>query len=135
MKKLSDEQRAIRKIEVKNYQTQWQRDNRARLAEKSDNKIQCQVCGLWYRKVGSHVWQVHKMSAREYRKEYGFDVKRGQLPEDDRLVMREHVFSNGTVDNLKEGKRFWFKPGSEIAGRYQRSEQTMERLTKKRRVL
>ena len=68
------------------------------------------------------------MTAREYRKQCGFDVKRGQLTEHGREVMREHVFANRTVENLKKGKKYWFYKGQDGIGRYQRSAQTMERL-------
>jgi len=68
------------------------------------------------------------MTAREYRKEYGFDVKRGQLLPEDREVMREHTKSNGTINNLENGKVYWFVRGDTKAGRYDRSEQTLNRL-------
>lgn len=110
------------------YRTEWQRQKRAREATKSDDKIQCLICGLWYKQVGSHIWQVHKISARQYRKEYGFDVKKGQLPENYRRIKRDYVFENNTVDNLKAGKKCWFKKGDHAIGRYERSQETMERL-------
>lgn len=50
-----------------------------------------------------------------------------QLPED-RDIMREHTKSNGTIGNLKNGKVYWFKKGDHRAGRYERSEQTLNRL-------
>ena len=68
------------------------------------------------------------MTAREYRKEYGFDVKRGQLLPEDREIMREHTKSNGTISNLENGKVYWFKNNDPKAGRYERSEQTLNRL-------
>ena len=71
---------------------------------------------------------VHHITAREYRKEFGFDVKRGQLTEEDKKILRENVFRTGTIENLKGGKRFWFKKGDKKAGRYPRSQQTLERL-------
>jgi hypothetical protein len=128
MNRLTDEQRAKRKIEVAKYILEWHIKRRASLAVESPNKIQCQICGLWYRQVGTHIVQVHKMLAIDYRKEYGFDVKRGQLPDDLRRLKDEYVFENGTVDNLKKGKKYWFKKGDHQAGRYQRSLQTLERL-------
>lgn len=93
-------------------------------------KIQCKICGKWFRQVGSHVIQSHGMTAREYREEFGFDVKRGQLPEDYRKLKADYVFENGTVKNLEKGKKFWFKKGDRV-GTYKRSEQTMERLKQK----
>lgn len=90
--------------------------------------IKCEICGRHYKRVGRHVFNTHKMTAREYRKEYGFDVKKGQLLPEDRDIMREHTKSNGTIGNLKNGKVYWFKKGDHRAGRYERSEQTLNRL-------
>jgi len=91
------------------------------------NLIQCKVCGKWFRQVGTHVVQAHGYStAREYRKDFGFDLKRGQLPEDYRKLKRSLVFKTKTVNNLKKGIKFLFKKG-EIRN-YQRSKQTLERL-------
>jgi hypothetical protein len=92
------------------------------------HKIQCHICGKWYRQVGTHIVQTHKITARQYREEYGFDVKRGQLPNDLRERKARHVFMNKTVNNLKSGKKFWFKRGQEGIGVYKRSQQTLERL-------
>jgi len=94
-----------------------------------DNLNQCAICKKWFRQVGSHVVQTHGYeSARDYREEYGFDVKKGQLPEDYRKLKAGHVFENGTINNLKVGKKYWFKKGEVGVGKYNRSQQTMERL-------
>ena len=91
-------------------------------------KIQCLICGKWYRQVGTHIVLMHGITAREYREEYGFDIKRGQLPKDLRELKGGQVFENKTVENLKQGKKFWFKKGQKGVGVYKRSKQTMERL-------
>jgi len=91
-------------------------------------KIKCEICGKWFRQVGSHIVQMHGTTAREYRKAYGFDVKRGQLPEDFRELKAEQAIECGGVKNLKAGKQFWFKKGQKGIGIYKRSKQTMERL-------
>ena len=113
-------------------QTEWQRNKRdAEASRPSKDKIQCLICGKWYRQVGTHIVQVHKMTAREYRLMLGFDVKRGQLPDDLRQLKREQVFENETVKNLKAGKKFRFKKGQPGVGVYTRSIQTLERLKTK----
>lgn len=89
-------------------------------------KIQCLICKLWYRQVGSHIVQTHGITAREYRQEYGFDVKRGQLSEELRELKSKQVFENGTIENLKLGKKYRLKKGQVL--HYKRSKQTMERL-------
>jgi predicted nucleic acid-binding Zn ribbon protein len=114
------------------YQKQrsiWQRARYDREAETPDpDKIQCRICGRWYRMIGGHIRNAHKMTAREYRMIYGYDVKRGQLPPDLRELKAEQAIECGGYRNLKIGKRFWFKRGQEGVGRYKRSEQTIARL-------
>lgn len=90
--------------------------------------IPCEICGHGFRQPGSHIVQIHEITAREYREIFGFDVKRGQLTPDLRKWKGKQVFLNGTVKNLKLGKKFWFKPNDSRAGRYSRSSETMERL-------
>lgn len=109
---------------------EWLRNKKKREAmAPSAKKIQCMVCGGWYKQVGSHVVLAHGYeTAREYRKEYGFDLKRGQLPEWLRKIKEEHCVENGTIKNLKKGKKFWFKLNDTKAGKYERSPQTLDRL-------
>lgn len=122
----------------KNNRKQWQRDYLQRkLLNKysKDELIQCKICGGWFRQVGSHIVERHGITAREYRKEFGFDVKRGQLPDDYRQLKAEQVFEGGGVKNLKKGKKFRFKKGQEGVGVYKRSKQTQERLVKQGKML
>lgn len=111
------------------YQLKWQQEKRAREARNpAPDKVQCQICGLWYRQVGSHIWQVHHLSAREYRKEYGFDVRRGQLAGDYLKLKSRQAFECGGVLNLESGAKYRFKKGQSGLGAYKRSEQTLQRL-------
>lgn len=119
----------------KKAQVKWHKEKAdAEAMIPSKDKIQCLLCGRWYRQVGSHIVQRHKMTAREYRELVGFDVKRGQLPDDLRQLKREQVLENGTVENLKAGKRFRFVKNDPRAGNYKRSAQTLERLHTRRNV-
>jgi predicted transcriptional regulator len=114
----------------------WQRARNDKKAEKpSPQKVKCLICGKWYKQVGTHIVQVHKMTAREYREEYGFDVKKGQLAGAYKQLKRDQAIENGTVENLKKGKKYWFKKGQEGIGKYKRSDQTMERLRNQARKL
>ena len=92
------------------------------------SKIKCLDCGKYFTRPCVHVWQVHKISAREYKQRHGLDVGRGILPEKEREIMRQHVKNNGTIENLKRGSKHRFKKNQKGLGKYQRSEQTIERL-------
>lgn len=109
--------------------TDWQRNRRDREAIKpSPNKVQCLVCKKWYVQVCSHVYQVHGVTGREYREAHDLERKRGVLPAWYRELKGEIAINNGTYNNLKAGKRFWFTKGDKRAGRYKRSHVTMARL-------
>ena len=111
------------------YQVEHARRKRDKEAEKpAKNKIQCLICGRWYRQVGSHITQVHKITAKDYRRDFGFDVKKGQLPEDYRQLKAAQAIECGGYLNLKRGKKFWFKRGQDGVGVYHRSNETIERM-------
>jgi hypothetical protein len=93
-----------------------------------DELIKCQICGKSFRQVGSHIWQMHGCTAREYREEFGFDVSKGQLPKDLKNIKAEQAIECGGAENLKQGEKYRFKKGQEWLGTYKRSKQTMERL-------
>jgi predicted nucleic acid-binding Zn ribbon protein len=116
-------------IKYKETRAKWQLARYDEIASiKSPHKIQCLICGKWYVQVGSHIWNRHKMTAREYRKLYGFDVKKGQLPGWYKEIKSDQAFESGTIKNLKSGKRFWFRKGQPGVGVYERSPETMFRL-------
>jgi predicted nucleic acid-binding Zn ribbon protein len=121
----------------KRYESQakWQRDKNDAIASvASPHKLQCKICGRWYVQVGSHIYWRHRMLARDYRKEYGFDVKKGQLPGWYRKIKGGQVFENGTIKNLEVGKKYWFKEGQPGVGIYERSPETMARLHNLRKL-
>jgi len=90
--------------------------------------VKCLICNKEYRQVGSHIAQSHKMTAREYRRLYGFDVKKGIIPDDLRELYQQQVRDNHTIDNLKAGAPFRFKKGDPRAGNYKRSDQSIMKL-------
>ncbi len=112
-----------RKTKEKLYRKQWQLLKRKKYAP---NKIECLICGGFYRQVGSHIFQTHKITAREYREQFNLEVKKGILPPD----LREHkgkiAIENGTYKNLANGKKYWFKKGQSY--NYKRSPITIARL-------
>jgi hypothetical protein len=116
---------------TKLYRTEWHRKKREEIAKiPSPNKLQCLLCKGWYVQVCSHVYQVHGMTAREYKEYFDLEVKRGLIPEDYRQIKKEAFWNNPTLKNLEEGKKFWYKKGQEGVGKYKRSHVTMERLGK-----
>jgi hypothetical protein len=101
---------------------------RIKLEKAGAETITCLICQQSFRQVGSHITQIHGMTAREYRKLYGFDVKKGQLPTDLKKLKAEQAIKFGGVKNLQVGKKYWFKSGEKGPGMYKRSAETMDRL-------
>ena len=106
----------------------YQREKRGKYAL---GKIKCEICGKYYNQVGTHIVQIHKITAREYRKLYGFDISKGQLADWLKEIKREYVFKNNTIKNLEKGIPYRFKKGQKGLGKYERSEETMRRLKQK----
>jgi len=110
-------------------QSEWQRRrNDARASIPSDKKVQCLICKGWYVQICSHAVQRHGLTGRQYREAFDLEVKRGVVPAWYREMKGGTVFRNGTVENLKKGKKYWFKVGDKKAGRYHRSPATLARL-------
>ncbi len=92
-----------------------------------DSKMQCLICNKWYVQVGTHIVQIHKLTAREYRETMELEVKRGLTTGDYRALKANQVMTNGTVANLKLGAQYRFKKGEKVPV-YVRSQQTRDKL-------
>jgi len=100
----------------------------SRLKESGKELVQCLICKKWFVQLGSHVVQVHKMTAREYREHFKLEVKRGIVPRWFRELKGNQALSNETYKNLEASEKFRFKKGDKNIGRYKRSPITLERL-------
>ena len=63
----------------------------------SHNKLKCAICNRYYRKVGAHIVQRHKLTARQYREAYDLPVKRGILTNSEREKLAILVKQNPDV--------------------------------------
>lgn len=109
---------------------EWNRIRRDQNASKPDDKkVQCLICGKYYVQVGSHIVQVHGVTAREYREAYDLEVKKGTVPAWYRELKGDQALENKTFQNLlKAGAKYRFKKGDPRAGKYKRSPITVNRL-------
>lgn len=111
------------------YRTQWQRAKRDREALDPDaRKVECLICKKWYIQVGTHIVQVHGVTAREYREAYDLEVKKGTVPAWYRELKGNQALENETYKNLQAGTKYRFKKGQEGIGKYKRSPITINRL-------
>lgn len=54
----------------------------------------CELCGKSFKRVMSHVRYKHSMTAREYKTQFGFDVRRGICSEESASKSRMAVWLN-----------------------------------------
>ena len=109
-----------------------QREYMQRKLEKEypNARLRCLICGRWFRQVGTHVYLIHGMTAKEYKKQFGMDVGSttytlvGEL----RDLYGVQAKENGTYKNLEKGAKNRFKKGDPRIGKYERSEETVARL-------
>ena len=97
-------------------------------SKSQEKKVQCLICKRWYILVRFRCCSTARYLLREYREDYELEVKRGIVPKWYRELKGQQALENGTVENLKKGKKYWFKKGQEGLGKYKRSPITLERL-------
>jgi len=80
-------------------------------------KIKCLICGCWYWQVGSHIFQRHNMTAKEYRELYNLPLRRGIQPDWLRKIRRENALKHKTYKNnlIKKGQVTRYKKEDERA--------------------
>lgn len=91
----------------------WQREWRYKKMMKDGRpRLKCGICGRWYIQVGTHVYWIHGLSAREYREYMELPVKHGITPKWYRQLKGDLTKENGTYQNLlKFGKNTRYIPG------------------------
>lgn len=52
-------------------------------------KVECHCCGEWFVVLGSHVWQAHNLTAKEYKSIFGLALSRSLLTDAIRTQQRE----------------------------------------------
>ncbi len=92
----------------------------------------CEICGEHYHRVTAHVRQVHGLSAREYKLQFGFDLIKGICSRESSERTRVKTMSNFdmviTENLIKGGEQTRFKVGSKGRTREKVSKQTLLRL-------
>jgi hypothetical protein len=105
------------------------------IAYSPDGKPICHICGKAYKKPLTHAWQIHGLTEKEYKKEFGLDVTVGILSEESRELARKRVYENYDVaiaeNLLKKGKKTRFKKGSQGRVKEKVSEQTRRALVER----
>lgn len=105
------------------------------VAYSPDGKPICHVCGKAYHKILAHSWQVHNLSAYDYKKQFGLETSYGIMSEESTKLARKRVYENydtSIKENLLEkGTETRFKEGHEGRTKDQVSEQTRRELIRR----
>lgn len=90
----------------------------------------CEICGQYFKRVLTHVRQKHFIEEREYKQQFGFDLKKGICSKESSKLSREKVFYNydKMEKNLSKGEKYRFKKGSKGRTKDKVSAQTKKRL-------
>lgn len=76
--------------------------------------LKCLLCGKKYKHLGSHIWHGHKITAREYKEEFGLPYKMALITEEIKEKKREKFYERADeyLENLKKsGNKYQFKKG------------------------
>jgi hypothetical protein len=93
-----------------------------------DGQPMCEICGKHFERVIAHARQKHHISEREYKLQFGLNLKKGICSKRSSEISRERVFENyekcigKNLELLGQNSRF--KDGSEGRTRDKVSEQT-----------
>ena len=97
-----------------------------------EGEPKCEICGKFFNRVISHVRQKHFLNEKEYKKQFGFDLKRGICSKESSEKSRIKTLDNYEKcinQNLKiKGFKNRFKLGDKGRTKDKVSEQTRIRL-------
>lgn len=102
----------------------------------NDGNPMCEICGLFFKRVLSHVWQKHEMNERDYKMTFGFDLIKGICSAKSSAKTRKSTLNNYEKcirRNLNiRGKRTRFVPGEIGRTKDMVSEQTKNMLRQRK---
>jgi hypothetical protein len=101
----------------------------------SDGYPICEICKKSFKRVLSHVRQVHFMNEKDYKTEFGFDLYKGICSKESAEISRLRVYQNYNkcIENnlLLQGNKTRFKKNSSGRTKDKVSEQTRLMLIKR----
>lgn len=106
------------------------------IIEYDDNGLpKCEICGKYFKRVLPHVRQKHDMSEKEYKLQFGFDLKKGICSKESSELSRQKTYDNYDKCISKNliigGLNTRYADGDEGRTKDKVSEQTRLRLKKR----
>lgn len=95
-----------------------------------DGLPMCEICGGFYNRVLVHARQAHNIEEREYKQQFGLDLKKGICSKESATKSRIAVYNNldQVEKNLEKGAKYRYTEGSEGRTKEMVSAQTKARL-------
>jgi hypothetical protein len=94
----------------------------------SDGEPKCEICEKHFKRVIAHARQKHNISEREYKMQFGFDLKKGICSKDSSEKSRIKAFENYdkviAINLTQKGVKSRFVKGDKGRTKEQVSEQT-----------
>lgn len=59
-----------------------------------DGKVICHICGRAYTKLITHVYQIHGLTAKEYKSEFGLNLNSGLISKEHKEILRNNVYEH-----------------------------------------
>ena len=93
-----------------------------------DGLPMCEICGKHFRRVIAHARQKHQLTEREYKIQFGYDLKKGICSKESSEISRIKALENYDlvirVNLMQKGVKNRFKVGDKGRTRDKVSEQT-----------
>lgn len=119
--------------------TVYTKPNYGEIKLNEDGKPICHICGKAYNKLLTHVWQIHGLSAREYKKEFGLDVIKGIMSEESTKIASNKAYENYDLvvkkNLIENGMKTRFIKGHKGRTKNMVSEQTLKALRKRLKII
>jgi hypothetical protein len=92
----------------------------------------CHICGESHSKLLAHVWQIHHLNEKEYKKQFGLELYNSIMSEKSKAIARQRALEHKEIvidENLvNKGQNTRFKKGSIGRTKDKVSEQTRKKL-------
>ena len=65
-----------------------------------EDKVECHICGRWYRRLGKHIQPIHGLTPEEYKEEFGLNRRQSLACEGERRKLSELNKKHGNWRHL-----------------------------------
>lgn len=100
-----------------------------------EGKPKCEICGEHFDRIGKHVHDIHGISARDYKKQFGFNLQKGICSKESSKKTSDKVLKNydRSIKNniIKKGAETRFKKGNSSRPTNKISQETKNKMSER----